>query len=77
MSDWLTSFDDKINVREITNTKTGAIKRIPYASAAQWEYLQTLRTKAGKTPLKNKLPAYKASKAIQKLLDSTKQSTII
>lgn len=69
MSDWVTTFDDKKTRRDITNTKTGSVRSIPYASDAQWHYLQKLRTDLGKPPLKNRQPAYKASKAIAKLLE--------
>ena len=68
MSDWVTTFDDKKTRREISNTKTGVVRSIPYASDSQWNYLQKLRADLGKEPLKNRQPSYKAAKNIDKLL---------
>lgn len=73
MSDWVTTFDDKKTRREITNTKTGTMRSIPYASDAQWNYLQKLRADLGKEPLKHRVPSYKAAQAIDKLLTKIKE----
>jgi len=68
VSKWITTFDDKKTYREIANSETGVVRRISYASDKQWSYLQGLRAKLGKEPLKNRQVAYQASKAIDKLL---------
>ena len=74
MSDWVCTFDDKKTRREITNTKTGTVRNIPYASDKQWNFLQKLRADLGKEPLKNRQPAYKATKAINKLLKKKRRN---
>lgn len=54
--------------RELVNIDTGALRRVPFASDKQFNYLQSLREQAGKPPLKNRPAAYAAAKAIDKLL---------
>jgi len=55
---------------EMTNTETGAVRKVALASDAQWSYLETLRKEvAGKTePLANRPYAHYAKQQIDKLL---------
>lgn len=72
MGSWITT---KVTdeYREITHTGTGSIRRIPFASDKQWNYLEMLRQQDKKDPsaysrLKNRPTKFAASKAIDKLL---------
>jgi len=72
MSDWLTHrITDEY--REIVNKETGAIKRVPFASEKQMQYIQSLRADLGKAPLKSKPPMYAAIKMIDKLVAKKKE----
>lgn len=59
--------------REIINRDTGAIRKVPFASQKQWDYLESLRLEFAKNPdthtkLKNRPTTFQASKQIDKLL---------
>lgn len=56
---------------ELTNTDTGAMKKVALATDKQWDYLESLRLDVeGKTErLANRPYAYQASKRIDKLVE--------
>ena len=54
--------------KEMVDTETGVVRRIPLASDAQLEYLNHLRSNEGKEPLKARPAVYAAKKAIDKAL---------
>ena len=56
---------------ELTNTDTGAMKKVALASDKQWDYLESLRLDVeGKIDrLANRPYAYQASKRINKLVE--------
>lgn len=81
MGDWRTQ---KVTdqYREIVNIKTGSIRRIPFASDKQWNYLEMLREKHAKDPskysrLKNRPTIHQAKKQIDKLLEKDKQQGLL
>lgn len=78
MGDWRTN---KVTdeYREIVNIKTGSIRKIPFASDKQWNYLESLREQAMKDPtkysrLKARPSTFQASKQIDKLLSKLQTS---
>lgn len=75
MSDWIITETTK-EYKMLTNTKTGSMRKVPFASDKQFNYLQSLREQLGKPPLKHRPEAYKASKAINKALEQIKKRDI-
>lgn len=68
--------------REIVNLETGVVRKVPFASDKQWNYLETLRLEAAKnkdthTRLKNRPTVFACSKAIDKLLKKKTQQTLL
>lgn len=62
---------------EMTNTDTGAIRKVALASHQQWQYLENLRSEVeGKTErLKNRPYAHYAKQRIDKLLEKKEKLT--
>lgn len=59
------------------NTTTGQVKKIALASDKQFQYLQSLRSKFGKEPLKNRPTVFAANKAIDKLVERDRQTKLL
>lgn len=62
---------------ELVDTTTGEIKKVKLASQKQIDYLNSLRLQVDKNPLKDPLTVFAAIKAIDKLVEKTRQTKLL